>query len=104
MSALAHRPWYVIDELCDDYLTVAENGGDLRMLQLLKVIRGLTLNFLVVVVAFLALSEGADATLIGTTALISLALVNGVEAVDFLAAKQALAEATDTTSDGDDDR
>jgi hypothetical protein len=93
MTARTPRPWYVLDELCDDYVAVRRTSGDLRMLQLLKVIRGITLNASLFAMSIFAILEGADPTLIASIGLIALMIVNGVELGDYLAAKQALEEA-----------
>jgi len=94
MSVRNPRPWYVIDALCDGYLSVATNGGNLHMLQALKIVRGITLNVIIGLIAVIMVLEGGDPTVIGGIALIGLMVVNGVELTDYLAAKQALEEAT----------
>ena len=93
MTYVKPRPWYVLDGLCDNYLYLHENGGDLRMLQALKVIRGITLNVIIAAISVFTILEGADPTLIGGIGLIGLMLINGIELSDYLAAKQALDEA-----------
>jgi len=99
MSVRKPRPWYVIDALCDDYLSVATNGGDLHMLQALKVVRGITLNVIIGLIAVIMVLKGGDPTVIGGIALIGLMVINGVELGDYLAAKQALEEAKQEASD-----
>ena len=99
MSVRKPRPWYVIDALCDDYLSVATNGGDLRMLQLLKVIRGISLNATIAAVTLYTILEGGDPTVIGGVGLLALMIVNGIELGDYLAAKQALEEAKREAND-----
>ena len=99
MSTRNPRPWYIFDDLCDDYVTVQTNGGDLRMLQVLKVIRGIVLNGIVGTLAFFTITQGADPTVIGVIALVGLMAINGVEASDYLAAKHALEEAKQTSED-----
>jgi len=93
MTVQNSRPWYVLDGLCDDYVAVSRHGGDLRMLQLLKVIRGIILNAIIFAMSVFAMTQGADPTLIAGTGLVALMIVNGVELGDYLAAKQALEEA-----------
>ena len=86
------RPWYCIDTLVEAYKKIEETGGDLRMLQHLKVIRAILTNVLVAGVGMFSIMEGGDATLIGSSAVVALALLNGIEVSEWLAAKQALAE------------
>lgn len=104
MSIRKRRPWYVSDELCDDYLAVAIaiSRSELEMLQALKVIRGLSLNIIIAVITIFPVMQGGNPELLGATGLVALALVNGVEAVDFLAAQQALREAKHARNPDDD--
>jgi hypothetical protein len=85
------RPWYVLDGLCNDYSDIS--SGDLRMLQALKVLRGITLNLTIAALCIIMVLEGGDPTVIGSIGLIGLMVINGVELTDYLAAKQALDEA-----------
>jgi hypothetical protein len=62
------------------------------MLKHLKVVRAIVTNILVVGIAFYVVGSGADATVIGTTAISALALLNGIEVSEWIAAKQALEE------------
>ena len=91
MSLHEPRPWYVLEGLCDSYAGIST--GDLRVLQILKVLRGMTLNVVLAVICVYTVLEGGDPTLIGALALIGLMVVNGVELTDYLAAKHALEEA-----------
>jgi len=91
-TSKSHRPWYCSDTLTDAYREIEERGGDLRLLQHLKVVRAIVTNLLVAAVAGFAITEGGDPTLIGGAAVVSLALLNGIEISEWLAAKQALEE------------
>ncbi|GAB3669529.1 hypothetical protein [Halopiger thermotolerans] len=86
------RPWYCYDSLVEAYKAIDRTGGDLRMLQHLKVVRAITTNILVTGIAWYAISAGGDPTLIGSAAVGALAILNGIEIGEWLAAKQALAE------------
>ncbi|WP_135827314.1 hypothetical protein [Halorussus halobius] len=86
------RPWYCPDGLVDAYKHVAHSGGNLRMLQHLKVVRAIVTNLLVAGVAYHAITSGGDPSLIGSTAVAALALLNGIEVGEWIAAKQALDE------------
>ena len=99
MSLRKPRPWYIQDSLCDDYLHVANNGGDLQMLQALKVLRGISLNAIIAAVTLYTVLEGGDPTLLGGVGLVALMVINGVELTDYLAAKQALDEANEVADD-----
>jgi hypothetical protein len=94
------RPWYCNDRLCDEYVTVHRNGGDLRMLKSLKVVRAIVVNLCIAGITYLALMQGADATTIGGIGLASIATYNGIEIGDYLALAQAVAEVK--TEQGDD--
>lgn len=95
------RPWYVLNGLCDSYLHIAANGGDLEVLQLLKAIRAIVLNLTIAGVSLTAIASGADPTVIGGLGLIALLAVNGVEISDYLAARQAMAEAQEQAAEDD---
>ena len=91
-----HRPWYCNDDLVDTYRQIQQNGGDLNMLRVLKVIRAIITNLLVGVVIIYAILEGADPTLVGVLGLAAFVVINGIDLSEWLAAKQALEEiATD---------
>jgi len=90
----AHRPWYCVDGLVDDYVAVAQNGGDLRMLKTLKVLRSIIVNLGIIGVTLFALSEtSANATWVTIISIATLGLYNGVEVADYAALAQAFAEA-----------
>jgi len=95
----ANRPWYCVDALVDDYVAVAQNGGDLRMLKTLKVVRSIIVNLGIIAVTLFALSStGADATWVTVISIATLGLYNGVEVADYAALAQAFAEAKTTQS------
>ena len=73
--------------------------GELRMLQALKVIRGISLNAVVAIMSIYAVLEGGDPTIVVSLGLVALMVVNGIEATDYLAAKQALEEARQEAGD-----
>lgn len=86
------RRWYHSDRLCDGYVKIERNGGDVELIQKIKAIRMLTVNLIVGLLAGFAILEGGDPTVIGPTAIVTLGLLNGIELSEWLAAKQALAE------------
>lgn len=97
------RPWYCNDHLVEDWLTVEREGGDLKMLRSLKIIRSILVNIGVIAVALLSIWSGAEPTLVGTTALVVLGGFNGVEAADYAALAQAVAEVRAEKRDKQDD-
>ena len=93
MTTRQTRPWYCHDGLTDDYRTVAERGGDLQMLRLLKIVRSIIVNLGIIGVTLTALLfTGADATLVSAIGLVTLGAFNGVEVADYAALAQAFAE------------
>ena len=102
MSTKQKRPWYCNDGLVDDYRKIQNSGGDLRMLQSLKVIRNTITNIVLGVVIFYAILQGADPTLVGVLGLAAFVAINGIDISEWLAAKQALEE-IGTEDKGDDD-
>ncbi|MDQ2053252.1 hypothetical protein [Halobellus sp. H-GB7] len=86
------RPWYAPDALIDDYKNSLRDGGDLRMYRSLKVIRGIIVNLGIIGLAIYALIQGAEPTIIGTFALLTLAGYNGLEMSDYAALVQAYTE------------
>ena len=86
------RPWYCSDRMVDDWITVERQGGDLKMLKALKILRAIIVNIGVSAIALFALSSGGDPTVIPTLALVILGAYNGVEYSDYQALVQAIAE------------
>ena len=70
------RPWYCPDALVDDYLAVASQGGDLRMIKTIKAVQSLIANIGVIVVGIIAIRAGADPTWVGSAAIVTLGLLN----------------------------
>lgn len=98
------RPWYTSDRLVEDWLVVEGEGGDLKMLKSLKILRSIVVNLGIIAIASLALFYGGDPHLFGTLGLLTLAAYNGIEVLDYISLLQAIAEAQDQAqySDGDD--
>lgn len=95
----ANRPWYCVDALVDDYVAVAQNGGDLSMLKTLKVVRSIIVNLGIVGVTLFALATTSAApTWVTLTGIATLGLYNGVEVADYAALAQAFAEAKSAES------
>lgn len=86
------RPWFVSDRLCDGYVRIGRNGGDVELIQKLKAIRMLTVNLIVGALGAFSMLQGGDPTVVGPTAIVVLGLLNGIELSEWLAAKQALSE------------
>lgn len=93
------RPWYVLDALADDYCAVAREGGDLRMLKALKILRSITVNIAIISISLYALYRGGDATLVSTVALVTLGIYNGVEVADYAALATAFREVKEEQDD-----
>mgnify|MGYP000075916636 CR=1 FL=1 len=97
------RPWYCNDRLTDDYRTVAERGGDLRMLKTLKILRSIIVNLGIIGITTAALFyTGADATIVTVLGLVTLGLFNGVEVADYAALAQAFSEVKTEQSQSDE--
>jgi hypothetical protein len=93
------RPWYVNDRLCDDWLTIERQGGDLRMLKSLKIARSIIVNLGIIIITSLALYYGGRPDLFGALGLLTLAAYNGIEVVDYISLMQAIVEAQETDTD-----
>jgi hypothetical protein len=94
------RPWYCIDSLTADYRRVAIEGGDLKMLKTLKVLRSIIVNLGIIGVAFTALFHtAANGTYVSVIAIVTLGLYNGVEVADYAALAQAFAEVQQEQND-----
>jgi hypothetical protein len=93
MTRTQTRPWWCSDRLTEDYREVAKNGGDLRMLKTLKIVRSIIVNLGIIGISLAALFyTGADATLVSVIGLITLGAYNGVEVADYAALAQAFSE------------
>jgi hypothetical protein len=86
------RPWYCSDTLVEAYKSLESTQGNLKMLQYLKIFRGLVLNLLVGGFGTFAITEGGDPTVIAVLTITALGLLNGIEVGEWIAAKQALDE------------
>lgn len=100
VSNAPSRPWYCIDPLVEDYLTIEREGGDLKVLKSLKILRAIVVNVGIIAITVLALLESAEPTVIGGIGLTSLAAYNGVEILDYRALAQAVVEAGNSGDDG----
>ena len=89
------RPWYTSDRLTDDWLTIQAEGGDLKMLKSLKILRSIVVNIGIIAITSLALYYGGDPHVFGTLGLLTLAAFNGIEVLDYVSLLQAIAEAQD---------
>jgi hypothetical protein len=95
------RPWYCSDFLVVSHKQFQKTQGSLKMLQYLKVARGLVLNLMLGGFGAFSILKGADPTLIGVLTISGLVLVNGIELSEWLAAKRALEELDQETDDTD---
>jgi hypothetical protein len=87
------RPWYCLDGLVEDYRTVASNGGDLKMLKALKIVRSIIVNVGIIGITVASLIyTAADPTWVSVIGLVTLGAYNGVEVADYAALAQAFAE------------
>jgi hypothetical protein len=90
-----------------DYARIARNGGNFKMLRLLKIVRSLLVNLGIIGITLYGLvATGADATIVATIGLLTLGLYNGVEVADYAALAQAFAQtdikdAADTEEEND---
>jgi|APHM01.1.fsa_nt_gi hypothetical protein len=100
MTRADPRPWYCHSRLTDDYIKIANSGGDLRMLKTLKIVRSIIVNLGIIGVSAYSLLEGADPTWVGIVGIVTLGLYNGVEVADYAALAQAFVEAKDSNNDG----
>lgn len=92
------RPWYCSNRLTDDWLVIEAEGGDLKMLKSLKIIRAIIVNLGLISITLFAIAEGGDPNLFGFMGLFVLGAYNGVEVLDYLSLLQAIAEAKDQQS------
>lgn len=99
----AQRPWYVNERLCDDWVTVEEKGGDLRMLKLFKIARSIIVNLGIISITLVALWLGGDVNILGSLGLFVLAAYNGVEVLDYLSLAQAIVEVQRDDRTGDNE-
>ena len=88
----AQRPWYANDRATEEWKTVGREGGNLRVLKALKILRAIVVNVAIFVVSVYSILEGAEPTVIGSLGLMSLAAYNGIELADYGSLLQALNE------------
>ncbi|WP_135806200.1 hypothetical protein [Halorussus marinus] len=96
------RPWYCSDRLVDDWKTVHQTGGDLKMLKGLKIIRSIVVNIGISAISILGLRYGGDPTVIVPLAIAVLGAYNGVEIADYQALAQAIVEVSQETTAEED--
>jgi len=96
------RPWYCSDRLVDDWKTVHQTGGDLKMLKSLKIVRSIVVNIGLTAITVLGLRYGGDPTVIVPLALGVLGAYNGVEIADYQALAQAIVEVSQETTPEED--
>jgi len=97
------RPWWVHDRLTDDWLAVEREGGDLKMLKGLKILRAIIVNLGIITITLYAVYSGGEPTVVGGLGLAVLGGYNGAEVMDYLSLLQAIAEAQDQQqTDGGD--
>lgn len=93
MTIQHQRPWYCLGALVDDYRTVLSNGGDLKVLRALKILRSIIVNLALGSITFYALVETtADPTIVFVLGVSTLALYNGIEVADYAALMRAFSE------------
>jgi hypothetical protein len=93
------RPWYCSDHLVDDWKTIHQTGGDLKMLKSLKIVRSIVVNAGLTAITILGIKHGGDPTVIAPLALAILGAYNGVEIADYQALAQAIVEVSQETAD-----
>jgi len=87
------RPWYCLDALVDDYRTIATQGGDLKMLRALKILRSIIVNLGIISVTLYSLiATNADPTIVSSIGLVTFGTYNGIEVADYVALAQAFTE------------
>lgn len=98
------RPWYVYDRLVDDWVRIESEGGDLKMLKSLKILRAIIVNLGIVAIVLYAISQGGSPDTLGIGGLAVLAAYNGVELLDYVSLAQAIVEVSqqDTSQGGED--
>jgi len=96
------RPWYCSDRAIDEYRsTLTDDSQPLPMLKTLKITRTIIVNLGIIALGIYSLRLGADPTLVGAVAIITLGGYNGIEISDYLALLQAYRE-TQADSGNDD--
>lgn len=87
------RPWWVLDDACDEYVKALSRSDDeFAMIKTLKIIRQIIVNLGLVAISLYSISLGGDPTIIGFSALAVLGGYNGLEFSDYMALLQAYQE------------
>lgn len=97
------RPWFVVDAVCDDYRASLRDGGDLKMLKALKIIRAIVVSLGIIVISLYSIGQGGDPTYLGLLALLILGGYSGLEFSDYFALIQAYQELQESKGEDDDD-
>jgi len=92
MTTQPRRPWYVHNRLCDDWLTIDRNGGDLKMHKSLKLAESIIVNLGIITITLAGFYLGGDVTIFGSLGLFILGAYNGVATMNYLSLLQAIAE------------
>lgn len=104
---MSHRrigPWYCPESVTEHNLRLVSLVGE-RDFKLYKVVYNLIVTAAILGMAMFAVSEGAEATTIGTIAIAGILVTNGVSLAEWLAVKQALEEINhELNGDSEDDR
>jgi hypothetical protein len=102
-QGLQPRPWHCPDALVDDWVSVLQNGGDLRMLKLVKILRSIVVNAGIGLITLYALWLGAEPTWVALFGLATLGLYNGIEIADYRALARAVLEVSQESELDDDE-
>jgi len=95
MTSQHVRPWYCRDDVVEEYRQTLTTGERLPMLKTLKILRAIVVNLGVIGIALYAIVRGGDPTLLGSLAVATLGLYNGLELSDYAALLQAYKEVQD---------
>jgi len=105
MTCINPRPWYCSDRLTDDWRAVLDGeGGDLKMLKSLKIVRSIVVNIGIILISAMAIYYGGDVHVFGGFGLTTLIAYNGIEVVDYASFLQAITEAQEQQSSSSDER
>ena len=72
------------------------------MIKTIKAVQSLIANIGVIVVGIIAIRAGADPTWVGSAAIVTLGLLNGVLAVDYAAVARAILEISESAAEAGD--
>lgn len=105
MTSMPSRPWYVSDRACEEYREIARSdreGGDLRMIKSLKLLRSIIVNIGIIILGYFSIINGGAPTAIGFVSLAILGGYNGLEFSDYLALVRAYHEVQDGDGQSED--